>query len=81
MAEVERLYVRPEARGHGIAAALLGALEAEASALFADRMVLRTGEWQPEAMALYRRAGYAEIERFGEYTDSPLSVCMCKTLA
>jgi hypothetical protein len=25
-------------------------------------------------------AGYTEIERFGEYADSPLSLCMAKTL-
>jgi putative acetyltransferase len=78
--EIKRLYVRPEARGKGIGTALLDALEAEAAALFVERVVLETGERQGEAVGLYRRAGYAEIERFGEYVDSPLSLCMGRTL-
>ena len=80
VAEIKRMYVRPHARGRGIGRALLGALEAEAEALFADRVVLETGARQLEAVELYRRAGYVEIERFGEYTDSPLSLCMSRTL-
>jgi putative acetyltransferase len=78
--EIKRMYVRPEARCRGIATALLAALEAEAGALFADRVVLEIGERQTEAVSLYRRAGYTEIERFGEYVDSPLSLCMGRTL-
>ena len=78
--EIKRMYVRPQARGRGIGKALLAALEAEAAALFADRVVLETGARQFEAVELYRRAGYVQIERFGEYADSPLSLCMCRTL-
>ncbi|WP_219412703.1 GNAT family N-acetyltransferase [Pseudonocardia nigra] len=82
VAEITCMYVRPQApRRHGIATALLAALEAEASALFADRVVLASGERQVEAVALYRRAGYAEIERFGEYADAPLSLCLGRTIA
>jgi Acetyltransferases len=78
--EIKRMYVRPQARGHGIATALLDALEAEASALLVDRVVLETGDRQDEALGLYKRAGYTEIPCFGEYADSPLSVCMGRTL-
>jgi putative acetyltransferase len=78
--EIKRMYVRPQARGRGIGRALLSALEAEAAALFADRVVLETGARQVEAVELYRRAGYAEIERFGEYADAPLSLCMGREL-
>jgi len=44
-------------------------------------MRLETGIHQPEALALYRRAGYAERAPFGEYVADPLSVYMEKTLA
>lgn len=47
--EIKRMYVRPGARGRGIASALLAALEAEASALYLERIVLETGERQGEA--------------------------------
>lgn len=43
VAEIKRMYVRPAARGRGIATALLTALEAEVAALFADRIVLGPG--------------------------------------
>lgn len=78
--EITRMYVRPHDRGRGVGRALLGALEAEAEALFADRVVLEIGARQLEAVELYRRAGYSETERPGEHTDSPLSLCMSRTL-
>jgi GNAT superfamily N-acetyltransferase len=78
--EIKRMYVVPEARGRGIARQVLGELEAEARRLGVSRLVLETGLRQAEALSLYRRAGYVEIPLFGEYIDSPLSVCMEKTL-
>lgn len=80
-AEIKRMYTRPAARGQGVARALLEALEVEARALGAGRLVLETGERQHEAVALYRHAGFVEIPCFGEYADSPLSLCMGKELA
>lgn len=79
--EIKRMYVRPQARGRGIGRALLAALEAEAAALFAERVVLETGARQIEAVELYRRAGYVEVERFGEYRESALSLCMARALS
>ena len=35
---------------------------------------------EPEAIALYERAGFARIPAFGEYVHSPLRVCMAKDL-
>jgi putative acetyltransferase len=79
-AEVKRMYVRPDARSRGLGRALLGELEMIARELGAVRLVLETGERQGEALALYRRAGFAPIERFGCYADSALSVCLGKPL-
>lgn len=79
-AEIKRMYVAPAARGSGVGRTLLAALESEARRLGAIRLVLETGARQPEAVALYRRAGFVPIRRFGEYRDSPLSLCMAKAL-
>ena len=57
--EVKHLFVLPEARRRGVAAALMNALEAEAASRRAA-IVLETGTEQPEAIALYRGRGYAD---------------------
>lgn len=59
--ELKRMYVRPAARGRGVARELLGALEAEARALGGTRVVLETGDAQEAAIALYVGAGYREV--------------------
>ena len=79
-AEIKRMYVLPAYRGRGIAGAVLTALEAHAKTLGAKALVLESGERQPESLAVYRRAGFREIPRFGEYLDSPLSLCMGKAV-
>lgn len=79
-AEIKRMYVNPAERSRGVGRALLAALETEARALGMARLVLETGLRQPEANALYERAGFSRIAPFGEYVGSPLSVCMAKDL-
>ena len=79
-AEIKRMYTLPAMRGRGLAGRLLAALEDEARELGARRLVLETGERQPESLAVYRRAGFVEIPLFGEYVGSPLSICMEKHL-
>ena len=79
-AEIKRMYVVPDFRGQGIARRLLTALEAESAVLGISRLLLETGSRQPEALALYERAGFVRVPAFGEYVDSPLSVCMAKQL-
>lgn len=78
--EVKRMYVAPDARRQGVGALLLTHIEAHARRLGATRLVLETGARQPESLALYRRFGFSDIERFGEYVSSPLSLCLTKAL-
>lgn len=78
--EIKRMYVVPDERGRHVGRAVLAALELEARRLGLTRLVLETGERQHEAIALYERAGFARIPPFGEYVDSPLSVCMGREL-
>jgi GNAT superfamily N-acetyltransferase len=79
-AEIKRMFTLPESRGQGVALAVLCFLEEAARGLGARRVVLETGERQPEAIALYAKCGFVRIEPFGEYLGSPLSVCMEKAL-
>jgi GNAT superfamily N-acetyltransferase len=78
--EIKRMYVRPEQRGQGISRAVLEALEAEARSLGLSRLLLETGVRQHEAIGLYERSGFSRIASFGEYVDSPFSICYVKEL-
>jgi GNAT superfamily N-acetyltransferase len=79
-AELKRMFVRPAFRGKGLARVLLDQLENEARAAGIRILRLETGPRQVEALALYRTSGYAGIPRYGEYTESPDSICMEKLL-
>lgn len=77
-AEVKRMFVEPEQRGRGVGRAVLDGLQAAARQLGMRRLVLETGVYQEAAIALYRRAGFAQIDCWGEYASSPTSVCFEK---
>jgi putative acetyltransferase len=78
--ELKRMYVVPEARGHRLGRLILERIEEEARREGLRCLRLETGIRQPEALALYRAAGYVEREAFGEYAADPLSVFMEKIL-
>jgi len=80
LGELKRMYVDPRARGKGIGAALLAAVEARAATLGYAQLKLETGLMQPEAVSLYGTRGWERIEPYGQYKDSPLSVCFAKKL-
>ena len=80
-AEMKRVFVDPAARGKGVARAIMEVLEREAAQLGVRLMQLETGIRQPEAIALYRKFGYAERGPFGSYKPDPLSLFMEKRLA
>jgi GNAT superfamily N-acetyltransferase len=80
LAEVKRMYTRPEARRRGVSRAILARLEDAARAFGYRRIQLETGVRQPEAMTLYEAAGYHRIPPYGEFRDDPLSVCYAKDL-
>jgi GNAT superfamily N-acetyltransferase len=66
VAEIKRMYVRPAARGRGVAAGLLGALEDTARSLGYTSARLDTGPKQAHAQRLYRAAGYMEVPPYNE---------------
>jgi putative acetyltransferase len=79
--EIKRMYVVPERRGTGISVAMLAVLENEARGRGWQRLVLETGDRQPDAIRLYEREGYTRIPNFGYYAESELSLCYEKALA
>jgi GNAT superfamily N-acetyltransferase len=70
-AELKRMFTRVEARGQGLARRMLTAVEESARAAGCQRVILETGDKQPEAIALYESAGYERIEDFGHYKGEP----------
>lgn len=79
-AEIKRMFVMAEKRGQRIAAQILTELEKWAGESGFSECVLETGFKQPEAIALYKRSGYARIPNYGQYADVEASVCMKKEI-
>jgi putative acetyltransferase len=79
--EVKRMYVRPQARGQGLARRLIETLENKAMEQGCCTFMLETGPTQPEALILYERLGYQCRGPFGDYPDDPHSVFMQKNAA
>ncbi|WP_341719515.1 GNAT family N-acetyltransferase [Micromonospora sp. FIMYZ51] len=70
-AELKRMYTAPQARGRGVARAVLAAIERSAREHGRKRIILECGDRQPEAIAMYTAAGYQRIPNFGFYADAP----------
>jgi GNAT superfamily N-acetyltransferase len=69
-AEVKRMWVSPIVRGRGAGWALLEALEAAAAGLGATSGVLDTNATLTSALALYRAAGWQEVEPYNENPEA-----------
>jgi putative acetyltransferase len=72
--------VAPHHRGSGISTGILDALESFGRERAWLRLVLETGDAQPDAIRFYEREGFTRIPNFGHYTDSTLSICFEKLL-
>ncbi|WP_127903142.1 bifunctional helix-turn-helix transcriptional regulator/GNAT family N-acetyltransferase [Solirhodobacter olei] len=66
VAEIKRLWIAPSARGQGLARRLMAAAEARARALGITTLRLDTNRALAEAIALYRRTGWAEVPAFND---------------
>lgn len=71
MGEIKRMYVRPEFRGKGLGRALLETLVAEAKEIGYPAVRLDSARFMKEAHALYRSAGFSEIEPYPESEIPP----------
>jgi len=79
-AEIKRMFVAPEHRGSGVSTAILRRLEQHGRERGWARLVLETGDQQPDAIRFYTREGYERIPNFGYYVDSSYSLCFAKPL-
>jgi len=72
--------VDPARRGQGVGAALLAEIARRAALAGLAALKLETGIHQPEAIALYERAGFVRGAPFGDYGPDPLSLFMSRSL-
>jgi putative acetyltransferase len=79
-AELKRMYLKPKARGEGIALAMLVKLLDWARAEKLPLARLETGNVSVGALKLYRRAGFKAIPAFPPYKPDPLSIFMERAL-
>ena len=79
--EIKRMYTLEEARGKGIASQVISELEKWACEMDYKACVLETGKRQPDAIALYKKAGYLLIPNYGQYIGVENSVCFKKILS
>ena len=80
IAEVKRMFVKPEYRGKGWASLILKELELWAAELSFQKCILETGIRQPDAIRLYKKNGYHLIPNYGQYKGVVESLCFEKAL-
>ena len=80
IAEVKRMYTRPEARGQHVGSALLDRILDLANREGIEKLVLETGDRHPEAWALYESRGFSRCGPVLDYPESQWSVFYEKPL-
>lgn len=79
--EVKRVIVDLSRRGSGIGRLLMSEIESVARDDGAERLILHTGDRQPESVAMYKGIGYTSIDVYPPYRDAiPFSLCFEKRL-
>jgi GNAT superfamily N-acetyltransferase len=74
--ELARMFVRPAFRGRGVGRLLLEGLIREARAIGYRRLRLATGTFMTAAQAMYRAAGFRDIEPYIEMPDGFREITM-----
>ena len=79
-AELKRMFTAAATRGRGLGRRLLATIEESARGAGCKRVILETGDRQPEAVGLYKSAGYARIDDFGHYAGHDGVLSFAKVL-
>jgi GNAT superfamily N-acetyltransferase len=80
MCEMNRMFVRPSARGHGVGRALVGEILEVARGLGYRRMMLAGGTRHTEALALYRSLGFVHDPSLPDTGSGDVEVRMIRDL-
>ncbi len=78
--EIKSMFVSEDARGQGVADAILRQLEDHAKTEFLRVLKLETGNVLHAAHRLYARHGFVPCGPFGDYTEAASSIFMEKQL-
>lgn len=78
--EVKRMYLRPAARGLGLADRMLATIEARAVGDGLETLALETGILFHAAHRVYERAGFERTGAFADYPDSGYAAFYAKTI-
>lgn len=79
--ELKRVVTLASHRGQGISKALIAAIEDAARSEGASRLILQTGDRQPDAVRLYEWLGYQPIPIYSPYEVIPMSLCYARELS
>ncbi len=79
--EVKRMYVKPEAQGRGVGAAILARIEQLAREEGFTQLVLETGSNFDAARRVYERGAFVSCDAVLDYPPSPWTAFYAKELA
>lgn len=79
--EVKRMFVLPQARGHGIGGRMMELLLAQARAAGFRRVLLSSHHSMHAAHGTYRRAGFCDVPVAAEFPSAVAGVDVCMVLA
>lgn len=78
--EIKRMFTSKKTRGQGVASKILLELEKWALELNFKRCILETGIRQIEAIGLYKKNKYQQIDNYGQYAGIKESLCFEKNV-
>jgi carbonic anhydrase len=79
--EIKRMFVLPQARGHGIGESMLDLLLAQARTAGFRRALLSSHHSMHAAHAIYRRAGFRDVPISAEFPSALAGVDVCMEMA
>ncbi len=79
-AEIKRVWVEPDYRGNHIAAEMMERIEERARELGFRRIILQTRSIMKDAVGLYLKRGYRQIDNYPPYDHLDGAVCFAKYL-